>query len=351
MKDLLHEKPTDQVLVVIPCLNEEKYIEQIVTSLASECSRINLNIVVADGGSTDRTRAIVQRMAQLNSRVRMMDNPKQIQAAAINDAVRQYGADARFVVRVDAHASYPDQYCEKLLTAQDRTKADFVVVSMNAEGGACLQRAAAAAQNSLLGNGGSSHRIRSDGRWVDHGHHALMTTAAFKAVGGYDEAFSHNEDAELDVRLTKGGFRIYLTGDLQVTYYPRGTLTGLFGQYFNIGRGRARNFLKHRKNAKLRHLVLAAIAPLICIAVLFPFTPIVALPVLMWIFICLTYGLVLGCRLRDRCALASGLAAMITQAGWSFGFFVELLSKLRLLRDQPNRETGRKPKEQRQVPQ
>ena len=69
MKDLLHEKPTDQVLVVIPCLNEEKYIEQIVTSLASECSRINLNIVVADGGSTDRTRAIVQRMAQLNSHV------------------------------------------------------------------------------------------------------------------------------------------------------------------------------------------------------------------------------------------------------------------------------------------
>jgi hypothetical protein len=45
------------------------------------------------------------------------------------------------------------------------------------------------------------------------------------------------------------------------------------------------------------------------------------------------------------------LAAMTTQAGWSFGFLVELLSKLRLLRGQPNRETGRKPKEQRQVPQ
>ena len=56
-----------------------------------------------------------------------------------------------------------------------------------------------------------------------------------------------------------------------------------------------------------------------------------------------------ACRLRDRCALASGLAAMTTQAGWSFGFFFELLSKLRLLLGQP--ETSRKPKEQRQVPQ
>ena len=34
---------------------------------------------------------------------------------------------------------------------------------------------------------------------------------AFKAIGGYDDTFSHNEDAELDNRLTDAGFRIFLT--------------------------------------------------------------------------------------------------------------------------------------------
>jgi succinoglycan biosynthesis protein ExoA len=350
MSDLQHRAfHNDKVLVVVPCLNEEKYIEQIVTALAIECGRVNLSIVVADGGSTDRTRAIAQKIAQLNPRVALMDNPKRIQAAAMNDAVFKYGSDARFVVRVDAHATYPDQYCEKLLVTQARTNADAVVVSMYAAGSTCLQRAAAAAQNSLLGNGGSAHRNRSDGRWVDHGHHALMTTAAFGAVGGYDEAFSHNEDAELDVRLATGGFRIYLTGDVQVTYYPRGSFAGLFWQYFNIGRGRARNFLKHRKNAKLRHLILAAVGPVICVAGFFPFSPLFALPALLWILICLVYGLIIGLRLRDRCASAAGLTAMITQAGWSFGFLCELFSQLQWLLGQHTADKGRKSKEQRQI--
>jgi succinoglycan biosynthesis protein ExoA len=341
----------DQVLVVIPCLNEEKYIEKVLASLATECDRINLNIVVADGGSTDQTRTLVHRLALLSPRITLMDNPKRIQAAAMNDAVRQYGADARFIIRVDAHATYPDHFCAKLLAARARTNADSVVVSMHAAGSTCLQRAAAAAQNSLLGNGGSAHRNRSEGRWVDHGHHALMTTAAFKAVGGYDEAFSHNEDAELDVRLTKSGFRIYLIGDVQVTYYPRDSLAGLFWQYFNIGRGRARNFLKHRKNAKFRHLILAAVAPVVCIVGFFPLSPIFALPALLWTFICLGYGLVLGFRLRDRCASAAGVAAMITQAGWSFGFFRELLSKLQWLLGRDTADADRKSKVQRQIAQ
>jgi len=341
----------DQVLVVIPCLNEEQYVEQVLTSLATEGDRINLNIVVADGGSTDQTRTLVRRLAQLHPRIALMDNPKRIQAAAMNDAVRQYGADARFIIRVDAHATYPDRYCAKLLAVRARTNADSVVVSMHAAGSACLQRAAAAAQNSVLGNGGSAHRNRSEGRWVDHGQHALMTTAAFTTIGGYDEAFSHNEDAELDVRLTKNGFRIYLIGEVQVTYYPRESVAGLFWQYFNIGRGRARNFLKHRRNAKARHLILAAVAPVICIAALLPLTPIFALPVLLWIVICLGYGLVLGFHLRDRCASAAGLAAMITQAGWSFGFLCELFSKLLLLLGRDTADADRKSKEQRQIAQ
>ena len=38
-----------------------------------------------------------------------------------------------------------------------------------------------------------------------------MRIAAFRAVGGYDESFSHNEDAELDYRLRQAGYRIWMT--------------------------------------------------------------------------------------------------------------------------------------------
>jgi succinoglycan biosynthesis protein ExoA len=319
------QDPTAPVLVVIPCLNEAAHIERIILQLVEEADRVNLGIVVADGGSTDGTRAIVERLAAWNRRIVLMNNPKRIQAAGVNEAVHKLGKVARFLIRVDAHAGYPERYCERLLMVQARTRADAVVVSMRTEGHTCFERAAAAAQNSILGNGGSPHRNDAEGgRWVDHGHHALMTVDAFRAVGGYDETFSHNEDAELDARLIENGFHIYLTGEMQVTYYPRGSARALFWQYFNIGRGRARNFLKHRKNARARHLVLAVIAPAICLVVLAPFAGLFALPALAWALACLGYGVVLGVRLRDPCAAGAGVAAIATQAGWSFGFFAGL---------------------------
>jgi succinoglycan biosynthesis protein ExoA len=316
------------VLAVIPCLNEEQHIESVVTKLLAEGDRLNLRIVVADGGSTDNSRAIIKHLAERDRRIVLLDNPLRIQAAGINAAVQKYGDKAQFLIRVDAHAGYPDRYCEHLLKVQARTQADSVVVSMLTEGHTCFQRAAAAAQNSVLGNGGSAHRNETGGRWVDHGHHALMTMDAFRAVGGYDEAFAQNEDAELDARLTDKGFHIYLTGGAEVRYYPRGSAVALFWQYFHIGRGRARNFLKHRKNTKIRHLVLAVVAPAVCLLLLAPFFGILALPAIAWALLCLGYGALLGIRQRDACAAAAGVAAMAMQAGWSFGFFRGLIAGL-----------------------
>lgn len=324
------QRPKGSVLVVVPCLNEQRHIEQVVTRLAREAEHLDLKVIVADGGSTDRTCAIVQEIARSDARIVLMQNPKRIQAAAINAAVSKYGQESSFLIRVDAHADYPGRYCETLLNVQARTQADSVVVTMHTVGTGCFERAAAAAQNSILGNGGSAHRNEATDRWVDHGHHALMTIDAFEAVGGYDETFTHNEDAELDARLIDHGFRVYLTGEVRVTYYPRGSIAGLFRQYFKFGRGRARNFLKHPKSAKPRHFILAAIAPALCLALLAPLAGIFAFPAVAWAVLCLGYGVVLGRRLRDPCAVAAGIAAMAMQAGWSFGFICEMIFELAL---------------------
>jgi len=316
------------VLLVIPCLNEESHIEAVVTRLTAGADRVDLTIVVVDGGSRDQTRPIVDRLMHSDPRITLMDNPRRIQAAGINAAVRRYGRNAQFLIRADAHATYPTGYCETLLNVCARTHADSVVVGMHTVGKTCFQRAAAAAQNSILGNGGSAHRNQGADRWVDHGHHALMTIDAFRTVGGYDEAFSHNEDAELDNRLTASGYSIYLTGETQVTYYPRGSIAGLFRQYFNIGRGRARNFLKHRRNVKLRHLALVAVAPALCLTLLIPFSGVFAVPAVVWGLLCVSYGIFIGACLRSLCAAAAGFAAIAMQAGWSFGFFSELVGEI-----------------------
>jgi len=332
MSSIAPESPAAErggVLVVIPCLNEQAHIETVLRGLAAEAHRTPMRIVVADGGSTDGSRAIVERIAARDSRVILLDNPKRIQSAGVNQAARLYGAGFAFLLRVDAHARYPNRFCERLLAIRAKTAADSVVVAMRAVGRTCFERAAAAAQNSLLGNGGSAHRNHGAGRWVEHGHHALFRLDAFLAVDGYDESFSHNEDVELDLRLRERDFRIYLAGGPSIDYFPRGNPLALYRQYSRIGRGRARNVFKHRRHAKARHLVLAAVAPILLLALLAPVSTAFAAPSAAWALLCLGYGATIGLRLRDRCATAAGVAAMAMQAGWSFGFLAGVAQWLR----------------------
>jgi succinoglycan biosynthesis protein ExoA len=321
------EAASGAVLVVIPSFNEAEHIEGLVLQLLNDMGQRRGKIVIADGGSTDRTCAIVEKLAQRDSRVLLLDSRKRI-AASINEAVSIHGGDTEFLIRIDAHAGYPPQYCAHLLATQSETAADSVVVSMLTTGTTCFQRAAAAAQNSFLGNGGSAHRNAPRGRWVDHGHHALMRIAAFKAVGGYDESFYWNEDAELDARLRASGFRLYLAAALTMVYFPRRTVSALFRQYFNYGRGRAANFLKHHERPRLRQVLPLAVAPALGMLLLAPAYPVFCVPAAVWFLSCVGFGVWLGIKKGELCAAASGFAAIVMHVGWSFGAFVQLAMAL-----------------------
>jgi len=313
------------VVVVIPCLNEEEHIARTIAHFAAEAPSIVSKIVVVDGGSSDRTLPIVQQCALVDSRVALITNARRIQSCGINRAVELYGDLAPFIVRVDAHADYPGDFCKRLLETQQATGADSVVVSMISKGEGCFQAAAAAAQNSRLGNGGSAHRRLAEGRFVDHGHHALMNVNSFRAVGGYDESFSHNEDAELDLRLVAAGFRIYLCAGADITYFPRKGMFSLFQQYRNFGKGRAKTTLKHHARPKLRQVIPVMIGPMVAVSLLGWVSPLLALPAAAWAIACLTCGLLLGAREKSGCACGAGIAAMSMHLGFSVGYISQVL--------------------------
>lgn len=319
-----------RVLIVVPTLNEDRHIAGLLDQLAVEARALDALLVVADGGSTDRTRAIVAARAQGDSRIVLLDNPRRVQSAAVNLAVARHGNGAGYVIRVDAHARYPVDYCRALVAEADETSADAIVVPMVTVGEGLFQRAVATAQNSIVGTGGSSHRNGQGGRWVDHGHHALMRVAAFRAVNGYDESFSYNEDAELDFRLRADGYRIWLSGRTRMTYFPRATPAGLFRQYFGYGGGRARNLLKHRAIPRIRQVVPLATAPAVVLAALSVFYWPAMIPAAIWVVASLVLGAIASARgVRETAVPAAGaplvgIAAMIMHVAWSAGFWTAL---------------------------
>ena len=318
-----------RILIVIPCLNEEAHLPALLDQIGSDPAAHDACIVVADGGSSDRSAEIVRARAASDRRITLLSNARQRQGAGVNLAVAQHGAHADVVVRIDAHADYPNNFVSRLIAAQHAFDADSVTVSMRAVSrkGACFQRAAATAQNSVLGAGGSLHRKEGVRRWVDHGHHALFTSAAFRRAGGYDESFTHNEDAELDTRLTDLGMRILLAGDILIDYFPRATARRLAAQYFQYGRGRARTFLKHRVRLKARQMAPIVVAPAAVLAAFAPVSAWFAAPSAIWLSISLFYGVYLGLRERSFCACASGFAAALMHLAWSCGFIWQVATR------------------------
>nr|WP_310071247.1 glycosyltransferase family 2 protein [Phyllobacterium sp. 1468] len=316
-------------IVVVPCLNEAEHIGALLEKLGAEARRFDLKIIVADGGSSDGTQQIVAEIMRNDPRVILLHNEKRIQSAAINLAVATYGDGHDYLIRIDAHGKYPDDYCEKLLNEAAATGADSVVVGMATEGFGTFQKATALAQNSKLGNGGARHRHGAKGHWTDHGHHALMRISMFREVGGYDEGFTHNEDAELDCRLKAAGARIWMTDKTFMVYYPRSSASALFKQYLGYGRGRAKNLLKHRMIPKVRQALPLMVLPVVAGVFLAALNWWAAVPAALWMGICLGYGVWLAIGERNPYGPLASVSAMIMHLAWSTGFWLQLFDSRR----------------------
>ncbi len=316
-----------RALIVIPCLNEAGLIAQVIARILGDDGLVDPLVLVADGGSTDGCREIVAEIAARDPRVQLLPNPGRLQSAGVNLAAGM-AEDRPWLVRIDAHADYPKTYVSTLIEEARRTGAHSVVVAMETWGKGGFQRAVAAAQNSRLGTGGAAHRICADAGWVDHGHHALFSRDAFQRIGGYDESFSHNEDAELDLRLTREGAKIWLTDRTRIVYHPRRTPSALWKQYVSYGKGRARTVLKHQTPLKMRQALPLAVAPAVLGALAAPLYGPLIVPALVWMATALVYGGALSVKERDPTVLLAGPAAMIMHLGWSLGFWMQLGSWL-----------------------
>ena len=263
------------VTIAMPAFNEERFIETCIRSVqAQSYPRDRIEILVADGRSTDTTREIMARLALEDPRSQMLDNPARLQAAGMNELI--CAARGEVVVRMDVHCEYDSRYVEACVEALERTGADNVGGAQRARAKTFFQRALCAALESPLGVGGAKYRSADNEGWVDTVFLGAFRRRVFETVGMYDPRAITNEDAELNQRLIAAGGKVFLSRDVIVYYYPRESLQKLAQQYFKYGRGRARTLLKLRRFLGVRpaipFLMVVGGAGLLATSAVQPFT-------------------------------------------------------------------------------
>jgi succinoglycan biosynthesis protein ExoA len=313
------------VTVAMPCLDEEAYVESCLASVfAQDYAADRFEVVVADGGSRDRTRDILHAVAQREPRLRVIDNPKRLQAPALNAALAAARGDV--LVRMDVHCEYAPDYLRRAVEVLEANGATNVGGAQRAKAKSTFQRALTAALRSPIAVGGAKYRNAEAEGYVDTVFLGTFRTADLRELGGWDEEAATNEDAELNQRILARGGRIYLSRSIVVHYYPRDSFRALYKQYFRYGLGRARTTLKHRGLPTLRPLApFALVLTALVTALLAPLRPLFLLGAAGYTVACLLEALRVGRDLRAGERLLCAACFPVIHAAHGLGFATGLL--------------------------
>lgn len=314
------------VTVVIPTLNEECHIERCLRSVLDDPYPVDcLEVLVVDGGSTDATVAIANRVPL----VRVVHNPGRLQSAAFNLALRVADRRATCLMRCDAHALYPPGFITRAVETLERTGAAMVGFAVVATAESRFQAAVAFAQTTRVGIGGSEYRLAGRSGWVDSAMHGCFDRAAVEAVGGYDAAIAYNEDAELSLRLKAVG-GVWLDDELRVGLFSRRSLRGLARQYFFYGRGRAATVVTHGQRPRPRQIAPPLLVVWHAALLLLGIRRRRAFVAPVGAYLAALTGVsVLGAaRRREPAALAAPVALATMHHAWGSGFLVGLCEAL-----------------------
>lgn len=257
------------VTVVMPVRNEADYIAgSLGAVLEQDYPSERMEIIVADGMSTDATREIVCSLQSRFSNIRLMDNPGKIAPTGLNRAIAQ--ARGEIIARVDGHCEIAPDYIRRSVEHLQSGQADGVGGPIETIGETAMATVIATAMSSTFGVGGSAFRtVKGKTMPADTIAFPTYTRAVIERGGDYDEELVRNQDDEYNYRLRKMGAKLLLAADVQSRYYSRGTIKKLFKQYFQYGFWKVRVLQKHPRQMSLRQFI----PPLFVASLLFSLLP------------------------------------------------------------------------------
>lgn len=239
------------VSVIIPVLNEERFLKQSVQAILNQNYSGQFEIILALGPSKDQTNFIAQELAQ-DQRIKLVENPSGRTASALNNAIKNSNFD--IIVRLDGHAIVDSSYIKNAVKTLLESGADNVGGLMKAEGTNAFEKSVAAAMTSKFGVGNAPFHVGGKSGEVDTVYLGTFRKSALERVGYFDESFIRAQDWEMNYRIRKTGGKIWFNPELVVSYRPRKNILQLAKQYFEYGQWRKQVTKTYPETVSMRYL-------------------------------------------------------------------------------------------------
>ena len=245
------------VSIVVPVLNEERNIERLARSLLDQdYPRDRYEIVMADGGSDDRTLELL-RAVDPEGRIRVLPNPGRTAPAALNVAIA--ASTGSIVTRVDAHSWIAPDYLTRVVAVMEETGEKVVGGPVRMEPDTPFRRALVEALYAKVGVGSVPYRTLRERAFVESLQTGSFRREVLDEVGTFDEALAVVEDLDMNTRIRKAGHRLLLDPSIRFWYVPRPDLRALWRQIWTVGLVKARILRKHPDIFKLKYVLPTAL--------------------------------------------------------------------------------------------
>jgi len=322
------------VSIVIPCYNEERSIRELLQAICAQTyPAARLEVVIADGFSTDKTRQVITDFQADNPqlKVRVVDNPKRIIPAGVNAAVR--ASHGELIIRLDGHSKPYPEYVAKCVEALERHLGDNVggvweiKPSRETPLAACIALAAA----HPLGVGDAQYRLGKQGGAVDTVPFGAFRRSLFDRLGGFNEELLANEDYEFNTRIRQNGGVVWLDPSIRTVYLARPDLRELTRQYFRYGYWKLKMLQRFPGTLRWRQaLPPLFVGSLIILGITSIFFPpvlyLLALELLLYLGILIVFGAIIARKYhRIGCIIGFPAAIVTMHICWGAGFLWSLI--------------------------
>lgn len=284
--------------IIIPVLNEELHIDSLLNSISQQTYDSNkFEVIFVDGGSFDKTKEKIINYAQNTIfPIRLLDNQKKTTQYAMNSGID--AAKGIYIIRLDAHSSYPINYFEVLV---EELKCHPEIGNV---GGICkvigkdtVGECYAIVLSTIFGVGKSDFRISKEKKYVNTVPFGAFRKDELIKIGKYDEVLERNEDYELNLRYIQNGYKILLNPELVITYYCRDTISSIWNHEISDGIWNTLSFIHKSYTFSLSHFipllfVLSLIVMPLLISVNVGFKYLFSIELILYLLLDITFSLI-----------------------------------------------------------